>query len=165
MGIWDRLRGRHEPPRPERAPEPALPPAAKSGEPPAPLSYRMARVLEAPSAETWAAFHDAFLRSPVGVIASGTPGGTGTPGTAEGPVTLARTATPDGRMMVLACADRDAFVRRFHARFNREVLGRELARAVLAMPECQGILINSAASAHSLAIDRAQIPALLQRPG
>jgi hypothetical protein len=43
------------------------------------------------------------------------------------------------------------------------VLGRELARVAIAMPECEGILVNSAASFHSIAIDRAQLTNLLQR--
>ena len=128
---------------------------------PTPLSDLMARVQEQPSDEAWDAFHSAFLDSPLGVIASGfAPGASGT---GRGSVRLARGATPDGRVMVLACADRDAFAQKFHDRFNQEVLGRELARVAIAMPGCEGILVNSAASFHSIAIDRAQLTTLLQR--
>jgi len=63
--------------------------------------------------------------------------------------------------MILACADRDAFVRRFHTRFNREVLGWELAQVALVTPDCAGILLNSAASFHSLALDRARLARLV----
>lgn len=154
MGIFDWLRGRGDA-KDAAAREDRLPsdPARRSTLP-TPLSDLMARVLDDPSEPAWVAFHQAFLRSPVGVIASDAEGG----GTG-----LARAATPDGRVMVLACADRDAFAQTFHDRFNRLILGRELARAVLAIPDCHGILLNSAASFNSLAIPREQIPGLLER--
>ncbi|HEX2079088.1 MAG TPA: hypothetical protein VHG08_15295 [Longimicrobium sp.] len=123
----------------------------------------MARVLEEGSEQDWAAFHEAFMRSPVGVIASQVAESDSQTGTGPLRTGLARVATPDGRVMVLACAGRDAFARNFHERFNREILGRELARVVLAIPECEGILVNSAASFDSLAIGRDQIPGLLER--
>jgi hypothetical protein len=131
---------------------------------PTPLSDLMTQALEDSSGVRTQAFHRAFLASRVGVIASGLPEG-GEPGesrsAAGSPVGLARAATPDGRVMVLACADRDAFVQKFHARFNVEMLGSELAAMALRLPDCEGILVNSAAGFHSIAIPRAQLAELL----
>jgi hypothetical protein len=148
MGLFDFLRGRG-PARPE--------PAPASAGPPAPLSDLMTRALEDASGEAMRAFHRAFMDAPIGVDASRVPGG------ADGVyhTAFARAATPDGRVMVLACADRAAFARRFHDRFNADVRGRELAAAVLGIPDCAGILVNSAASFHSIAIDREQLAFLL----
>lgn len=156
MGIFDFLRRRESaPPAPAPTPQPAGPPT--------PLSDLITRALEDASGEHMRAFHDAFLRSRVGVVASGLPddadGVYRT--TAADRVGLARMATPDGRVMLLACADREVFIRRFHDRFNAEVVGRELAAVALANPDCAGILVNSAASFHSIAIDREQLAALL----
>lgn len=169
MGILDRFRKR--PPRESAdAPPPVAPPADGLQ---TPLSDLMTRVLNDPAPAHRQAFHAAFLKARVGVIASGLPAAANvlstTPATRldggriapAGQVGFARAATPDGRTMVLACADRGVFVQRFHARFNVEVLGRELAAMALAVPDCEGILVNSASSFHSLAIDRAQIAALL----
>lgn len=108
-------------------------------------------------------FTRAFLRARLGVIASGIPaeaGGAYRTGPGDR-VSLARAATPDGRVMLLACADREAFIRRFHARFNVEMAGRDVARTALANADCQGILVNSAASFESVVIERAQLAALL----
>jgi hypothetical protein len=158
MRILDWLRSRVAPAAPA-APS-ALPPSA--GAPPTPLSDLMTRVLDERSDEARRAFYQAFLRSPVGVIASG-----GEPGPEPGSmrnVGFARAATPDGRVMLLACADRNAFAQNFHARFNEQILGRELARAVLGIPDCEGILVNSAASFHSIAIPRDELATLLDPP-
>lgn len=155
MRILDWLRSRS---RAAPATPPTLPPSP--GASPTPLSDLMTRVLDEGSDESRRAFHQAFLRSPVGVIASG-----GEPGPEPGcmrNVGFARAATPDGRVMLLACADRDAFAQKFHARFNLQILGRELARAVLGIPDCEGILVNSATSFHSIAIPRDQLAALLE---
>ncbi|HET7461966.1 MAG TPA: hypothetical protein VFJ82_11990 [Longimicrobium sp.] len=63
--------------------------------------------------------------------------------------------------MILACADRDAFAQNFHDRFNREVLGLDLAEVALVIAGCDGILVNSAASFDSLALDRARLASLV----
>lgn len=162
MGIFDVFRKKAAPP-----PAGDVPPSRLAAPPadglPAPLSDVMARVLADPTPEHWRAFHAAFLRSRLGVVASGIPpeAGGAYRVAAGDHVGLARAATPDGRVMLLACADRETFIQRFHARFNAEMLGRELAVTALANPDCQGILVNSAASFESLAIDRAQLAALL----
>ena len=135
--------------------------------PPTPLSDLLTLALNDTSGAHEQAFRRAFLVSRVGVIASGLPDG-GEPGehrsAAGNPVGLARAATPDGRVMVLACADRAAFVQKFHARFNADMLGSELAALALRLPDCEGILVNSAASSHSIAIPRAQLTELLGHP-
>jgi hypothetical protein len=63
--------------------------------------------------------------------------------------------------MLLACADRAAFARKFHQRFNAEMCGRELLSMALKLPECEGVLLNSAASSHSILIPREDIAGLL----
>lgn len=152
MGIFDFLR-----PRPAKAPaaqdRAAARPSSTADALPTPLSDLMARVMEEPSDATWTAFYEAFLRSPLGVMAREEGGRTA----------LGRLAAPDGRVMMAACADRDAFARNFNDRYNRQVLGRELARVALSIPDCPGILINSASSFNSLAIERVQLAALLER--
>ena len=170
MGLFDWRRKRGDGPD-------ATTPAP--GELPTPLSDLMAWVMEDGSDASWRAFGEAFLRSRVGVVASdvpapgddpvrGRPIAPLPPGGGEyvvpaGRAALGRAATPDGRVMILACADRDAFVRKLHARFNREVMGRDLAQVALAIPDCEGILLNSAASLHSIALDRARLASLLQQ--
>jgi hypothetical protein len=64
--------------------------------------------------------------------------------------------------MLLACADRAAFVRKFHQLFNAEMRGRDLLTMVLKLPDCEGVLVNSAASFHSVVILRAEIDGLLK---
>ncbi|HEX6748169.1 MAG TPA: hypothetical protein VF092_12815 [Longimicrobium sp.] len=173
MGLFDFLRKRGGDDRAAATPAP--------GELPTPLSELMARVMEDGSDASWRAFGEAFLRSRVGVVASDVPApgedpprgrpiapmppGGGSYVVPAGRAGLGKAATPDGRVMILACADRDAFVRKFHARFNREVMGRDLAQVALAIPDCEGILLNSAASLHSIALDRTRLTSLLeQRP-
>lgn len=180
MGLFDWLRKQPDAKPDASAESPRLAPArtpAHADGLPTPLSDLMTRVLQDGSDEAWRAFSDAFLRSRVGVIASDPPAADGE-APAAGPIAqtppeggwyrvqggsaaLGRAATPDGRIMILACADRDAFVQRFHARFNREVMGWELAQVALVTPDCAGILLNSAASFHSVALDRARLASLV----
>lgn len=180
MGIFGRLR---EQPGAERDVSPekpaALSAAGSTPRPPTPLSDLMTRVLQDGSDEAWDTFCDAFMRSRVGVIATEIaategdgpppaqlPKPTPPPGwhtVPAGRVAFGKAATPDGRVMLAACADRDAFVRNFHDRFNREVMGWELAQTVLVIPDCEGILVNSAASFRSLALDRARLARMVVR--
>lgn len=180
MGLFDWLRKRADAKPDASAEGPGLIGAGASpgaSQLPTPLSDLMTRVLQEGSDEAWRAFCDAFMRSRVGVVASDVPP-TVDEESAKGPIAqtppeggwyrvaagaaaLGKAATPDGRIMILACADRDAFVQRFHDRFNREVMGWELAQAALVIPGCDGIFVNSAASFHSVALDRARLANLV----
>lgn len=129
-----------------------------------PLSDLISLVLANPSsAPALAVFHDAFLDSIVGVIMSGGPeGGRGAHRvTAEDHMHVAYARAPAGGVMVLACADRVAFAKRFHQRFNVEMRGRDLLGMVLKLPDCEGVLLNSAASFHSILIPRDDAAQLL----
>lgn len=136
-------------------------PAAPAG---TPLSDLISAVLADPSSShALATFHRAFLDSMVGVIAEGAPPGhAGEHRAAAGEIRLASASDPAGRVMILACADRAAFVRKFHQRFNAEMRGRDLLTMVLKLPDCEGVLVNSAASFHSVVILRAEIAGLLK---
>lgn len=180
MGLFDWLRKRADPQPDASAEGPGLSTVGASpgaGQLPTPLSDLMTQVLQDGSDEAWRTFCDAFMRARVGVVASDLPAGADDE-TAAGPIAqtppdggwyrvqagqaaLGRAATPDVRIMILACADRDAFVLRFHDRFNREVLGWELAQVALVTPGCDGILLNSAASFNSLVLDRARLANLV----
>lgn len=182
MGIFDWLRKQ---PRAEQDASPeapvAIPAAGSTPRLPTPLSDLMTRVLQEKSNDAWRAFCAAFLRSHVGVIATEFPvaaGSEAAPG--AGPrrspvagwdvdtaprVGFGRAETPDGRVMILACADREAFAQNFHDRFNRDVLGMDLAEVALVVEGCDGILVNSAASFDSLALSRARLSRLVVNPG
>ena len=64
--------------------------------------------------------------------------------------------------MVLAFADPEAFARRFGRPFNGGMTGAALLAAVLANPECAGVLVNSALAEVSVAIDRPTAEALVR---
>lgn len=137
-------------------------PASQPAPSETPLSDLISLVLADPSSsQALAAFHQAVLKSMVGVIAVGAPPGHVGEYQSAGDIQLVNTQAPDGRLMLLACADRAAFVRKFHQRFNAEMRGRELLSMVLKLPACEGVLLNSAASFHSILIPREDIPRLL----
>ena len=78
-------------------------------------------------------------------------------------LTVALSSTPDGKKMVLACADRAAFVQRFAQPFNTEVGAAALLKIAWSNPDCQGIVVNSAASQHRILIPRKDIGELIAR--
>lgn len=126
------------------------------------LSDFITRCIERGDREDYERFYEELLRAQLGVIATGVPEGvTGAYRAGEDEVGLGRATTPDGRTMVLACADRAVFVQRFHKRFNAEMGARQLLAVALADPDCEGVLINSAASEHSVPIPRALCEELL----
>jgi hypothetical protein len=147
--------------REQRIVELALQLASTRPPAPTPLSDLITRYQESSSPADYAAFVDVFMRSRVGVVTAGLLAGGGGPvqSTAAHPITVSGVRTPDGRTMLLACADRDAFVARFHGRFNAEVSGHELAAMALANPDCPGIVVNSAASFDSIVITRETLAA------
>lgn len=131
---------------------------------PTPLSDALTRALHDPTGAAMKAFAQAFLTAKVGVIAHGLPQGAERVqrSTREQPLELTRGTAPDGRTVLLACADREAFVQRFNPSYNAEMLGRDVARTALHNPACEGVLINSAASEHSILFDRGQLAAMLE---
>lgn len=130
-----------------------------------PLSDLISRVVADPSSKrALAAFHDALIKAPVGIMVPEAP--TGTRLVAPEDLRLATARTPDGRDMLLACADRPTFAKRFHERFNAEVFGGELLATALDF-DCDGVMVNSAASSNSIIVDKDVIVEILgkNRPG
>src|ERR1700716_29159 len=96
---------------------------------------------------------DEFLRSELGITVSNVPAGP-KPSAWEGNIDVDLTRLADGRWMVLACADPDAFRLQHGDRFNWRINGRTLLEVADAIPNCSGICINSAASNHAFVLDR-----------
>jgi hypothetical protein len=114
--------------------------------------------------EDYEHFLRVFLGSQLGVILRGIPPGSSDehiPGKNE--LAPAVGITPDGKRMLLACADRAIFVQRFGGPFNAEMDAVALLKTALADPDCEGIMINSAASEHTIVILRDRIVELLAR--
>jgi hypothetical protein len=129
-----------------------------------PLPDLISAVLADPtSSRALAAFHLGFVDSMVGVIAEGgPPGHVGEHRAAAGEIRLRSARHPDGRVMIPACADRAAFIRKFDQFFNAEIRGQALLTMVMELPDCEGVMVNSATSLHSVVISRAQIAGLLK---
>lgn len=124
-----------------------------------PLSDQITRSREAPDAASYRKLLEVYIDSELGVIGGGVPEGTEGLVTA-GPgveLTVGQTELPDGRVMVLACADFPVFIERYGGPFNATMSALALSRLVLALPGCKGVRINSAASEDSVIIDRATL--------
>jgi hypothetical protein len=80
------------------------------------------------------------------------------------PLHLGMTTYGDGKIRVLAFADPILFRGRYGDKFNAEMSGLDLFRGALANGTCAGVLVNSALSSHSVAIDRAAIQWALDSP-
>jgi hypothetical protein len=78
-------------------------------------------------------------------------------------LTVAMSGTPDGKKMILACADRAAFVQRFTQPFNAEIGATALLKMAWSNPDCEGIMVNSAASEHRILIPRKHIADLIAK--
>lgn len=86
------------------------------------LSDCITRCIEQDTRENYEHFLQVFLGSQLGVILKGIPHGISgqyVAGNCE--LTAAMGSTPDGKKMLLACADRAIFVQRFPQAFNAEV--------------------------------------------
>jgi hypothetical protein len=85
-----------------------------------PLSDAITALHQHDDPATYQRFLDIFLQSRLGIIANGLP--PLPPGTEYqvrgGSVTCGRTELPEGRIMLLACADLPVFVTRFDRSFN-----------------------------------------------
>jgi hypothetical protein len=129
-----------------------------------PLSDCISRCIERDTPENYNRFLQTFLRSQLGVIVTGIPQGrSGQYVAGKDELTVALGASPDGKRMLLACADRATFVQRFSQGFNAEVDAIALMKMALANPGCEGIMINSATSEHRILILHDRIVELIDR--
>ena len=97
--------------------------------------------------DSFADFLKAFRCAVVGVMALGIPPGTvgdfiSTP--EHPPTSLGSSPDSEGRGMVLAFADPDAFVQTFGAVFNAKMSGEAVLQTVVFNPACYGLRVNSA---------------------
>jgi hypothetical protein len=133
-----------------------------------PLSDLIGRVIAEQSEASYERFLELFVKSEVGVVvrsagdatALAAPAGTKVV-VSEGQLSYGTSVLADGRRVILACAEFAIFRRRFAGQFNATVSGSDLLKGVLANPGCDGIQINSAATMHSLIVDRQKVMALL----
>jgi hypothetical protein len=125
--------------------------------PPAkPLSDAISQLRGDSSSEAFRFFVGTFRQSILGVVATALPpdrkaGETFRAG--AGDVELVVVATPDGRRMLKACADPDAFVIRFpETKINALMSGEQILDMLAKAPDLAGVLVCSASSLHSAPI-------------
>lgn len=131
-----------------------------------PLSDLITTLLASSDQATFAKFDDLFLRSQVGVVASGLPTnrchGEGFRVGEHDRVTLELVETPDGRAMIKACADPEVFCRRYpDTKITALMLGRDVLETMLTDPMIDGVLVCSAMSFHSIPIGKADAQRLV----
>jgi len=127
------------------------------------LSDCITRCIEQDTRENYENFLQVFLGSQLGVILKGIPQGiSGQYVAGNNQITAAMGTTPDGKKMLLACADRASFVQRFPQAFNAEVDAVALMKMALANLDCEGIMVNSATSEHRILILRERIVKLIE---
>ena len=129
-----------------------------------PLSDCISRYAQQGTRENYEQFLRVFLGSQLGVIVEGIPQGTSGQYVArKDELTVAMSIAPDGKKTVLACADRAVFVQRFRQQFNAEVGAATLLKIAWSNPDCEGIMVNSAASEHRIVIPRNHIEELMAK--
>lgn len=114
--------------------------------------------------DSFADFLQAFRCAVVGVIALGAPQGSAGEFTSmpEHPISVGSSKDKDGRDVVLAFADPEAFVQTFGARFNATMPGQAVLQTVAHNPGCYGVRVNSAKAEISILIDRHTAVSLLE---
>lgn len=129
-----------------------------------PLSDLISRLVEDASDANWNAFFNALMDSHLGVVVHGVPAGTtGTIQARNDEIGVSRTVH-QGKALLLTCADFDLYREHFPDQpFNAEMDAASVFRTALADSTCEGILVNSAASAHSVPITREQLGELMAR--
>jgi hypothetical protein len=131
-----------------------------------PLSGCISRYAEQRTPENYEQFLRVFVGSRLGVIVQGVPqGASGQYIAGKNELTVAMSIAPDGKKTVLACADRAIFVQRFPQAFNGEVDAAALLKIAWSNPDCEGIMVNSAASQHRVVIPRNHIEMLIAKMG
>lgn len=131
---------------------------------PTPLSDRISRYVEQGTPENYEQFLRFFLGAQLGVIVKGIPPGiSGQYVACKDELTVGMSITPDGKKMVLACADRAVFVQRFTQQFNAEIGATALLKIAWSNPDCEGIMVNSAVGEHRIVIPRKQIEELIAK--
>ena len=129
-----------------------------------PLSDCISLCAKQDTRENYQQFLRVFLDSRLGVIVQGIPqGASGQYVAGKNELTVAMSVAPDGKRTVLACADRGIFVQRFPQSFNAEVDAATLLKIVWSNPDCEGIMVNSAASEHRIVIPRRDIAELIAK--
>jgi hypothetical protein len=124
------------------------------------LSDTITSLVTNPTPEAWELFFEELLRSKLGIIAIGLPPNASGTFQTQGGVSCAMTGR-GGKRLLLSCADPLIFRQRYPDQgFNADLDARAAFSIVLANPDCDGLLVNSAASAHSVPITRAQITAV-----
>ncbi len=129
-----------------------------------PLSDIITKIVDDPSDENWNAFFKLLVGSSLGVVVHGLPDGmTGTVQAANDQYALGKTVH-QGKSLLLTCADFDEFHEAFpESEFNAEMDAPSVFRTALSDPSCEGILVNSAASRHSVPVSREQLGELMAR--
>ncbi|MEN9866509.1 MAG: hypothetical protein RL748_2099 [Pseudomonadota bacterium] len=131
----------------------------------APLSELMAAVFADPDSDAALDhFFSVFMESMIGIALIGAPPDMDSLSVVreQDHIGVAFTEAPDGRSMIVACADRSAYSERFDSRFNAELPGRELMELAQQLPdECEGILLYSALVEKSIGISRSEFGRLL----
>lgn len=129
-----------------------------------PLSDKITRLVADPSDANWNAFFNALVDADLGVVVHGVPEGvSGTIQAASDELGLGSTQH-EGKALLLTCADFDDFRERFPEReFNAEMDAPSVFRTALSDTACEGILVASAASVHSVPISRDQLGELMAR--
>jgi|SRR5215469_10060960 len=129
-----------------------------------PLSDCISRYAEHDTRENYEQFLRVFVGCRLGVIVHGVPqGASGQYVAGKNELTVAMSIAPDGKKTVLACADRAIFVQRFRQPFNAEVDAATLLQIAMSSPDCEGIMVNSAASEHRVVIPRNHIEGLIAK--
>ena len=128
---------------------------------PTPLSDCIADIVAGETPKKWARFFDALLVARLGVVVTGAPEIPGPHVAGKNEMSVCVTETPDGRVMILACADPQVYAGRYpNQGFNADMDAPSVFRTVLANPDCRGLRVNSATGEHSLVVDRAKVEEL-----
>jgi hypothetical protein len=126
-----------------------------------PLSDQIADLAESYNRGSYRRFISSFRDSRVGVVVANAGGEIAC--ALEEASALMPSIDQDGKSVILAFADPDAFATRFGSEFNGTITGQEILEIVIADPECNGVRVNSALSEVSLVIPRRRVLKILKK--
>lgn len=130
-----------------------------------PLSDHITRFYASQAKADYAACAQAFLDAEVGLWIPGLEGAPGQRVYAGG-LEIPTFRAPNGVAVLRVCADPDVFVTRFDPRLNARLSGREAGEMLLKLDDSiAGVLLDSAASEHSVLFPRADLQAWLAPRG